>query len=150
MEQLCTGSFTALVFNARLVLAQLSQHVGERARELYLLAAAEGLMPTGPVYWIYTGADGDPHTLFDLKIALPVTGLPHTAALSQLETIPPMTALAILHKGPWAILSQAYAQLARETGSKGLLPSGENRELYLQIDFERPENNLTLVMFGIQ
>lgn len=149
MEQLKTGSFTALTFNARLTLTQMDQHVGTRAQELYQLAAANNLFVAGPVYWIYDGADGNPDTVFDLKIALPVIAPSHAKTLPQLETIPTFHSLTTSHAGPWQTLNGTYCHISEEVAQRRLQPTGICRELYLQIDFDHPENNLTLVMFGI-
>ena len=56
-------------FETETSLRDISQYIRVVARQLYADAIKHELEITGPVYWIYNGADGQPDTKFKLTIA---------------------------------------------------------------------------------
>jgi effector-binding domain-containing protein len=143
------NAFTALSFSVETNIAGIFQYVRVKAAELYRDAAENNLEVTGPVYWIYTGMDGHPDTVFNLDIVLPVTTPEMYNGNFAVKTIPALKSLSTTHVGAWEKLPGTYHQLFMETGKQNLAPNGICREVYLHMDFQNPENNLTEVQVGI-
>lgn len=139
-----------LCFETRTSFQEILKYVRVEARKLYQDAIRNDLEITGPVYWVYDGADGRPDTVFTLTIALPVTPPSHTIdspyQLKQLETF---ECISETLNGNWDGLINTYGSLFGEIMSQKLAVSGQNREIYLNMDFENPGLNITEVQVGI-
>lgn len=139
-----------LCFETRTSLKEILQYVRVEARRLYRDAVRNDLEITGPVYWIYQGADGQADTVFTLTIALPVTPPTHTInSPYQLKQLEAFECVSEDLYGNWDGLVNTYGSLFGEIMSRKLVPSGQNREIYLNMDFENPERNITEVQIGI-
>ncbi len=150
MEIKSQNAFTALTFSVQTNFAGIFQYVRVKAAELYKDAVVNNLEITGPVYWIYTGMDGHADTVFTLDIALPVTAPASYHGKFDVKTIPALKSLATTHTGSWERLPETYHNLFMETGKQNLTPNGVCREVYLHMDFNNPENNLTEVQVGVK
>lgn len=141
-----------LYFETETSLREISEHVRIVARRLYQDAVKNELEITGPIYWIYKGADGQPDTKFNLTIALPVT--PAEKALSdstfQLKYLEAFECIAGQLYGSWDKLGEIYGNLISGLSADSLVMSGQNREIYLNMDFLHPERNITEVQIGIR
>jgi len=102
-----------LYFETQTSLREISEYVRIVARHLYQDAVKNELEITGPVYWIYEGADGQPDTKFKLTIALPVT--PDETALSdstfQFKYLEPFECVAGQLYDSWDKLGDMYGNL---------------------------------------
>lgn len=141
-----------LCFETQTTLKEIFQYVRVVAHKMYQVAVQNELeIRGGPVYWIYEGMDGNPETVFSLTIALPVSFKDKALdtadfKLKQLETFHCATKQ---HLGDWNQLGETYGALIPEIIANGLTMSGQNREIYLNIDFENPQANITEVQIGI-
>ena len=139
-----------LYFETRTSFREILQYVRGEARKLYQDAVRNDLEITGPIYWVYEGADGRPDTVFTLTIALPVTPPSHTIdsayQLKQLETFECVSETLY---GNWDGLINTYGALFGEVMAQKLVMSGQSREIYLNMDFENPDRNITEVQVGI-
>ncbi|MCF0072589.1 GyrI-like domain-containing protein [Dyadobacter sp. CY261] len=139
-----------LCFETKTSFKELFQYVRVEARKLYQDAIRNDLEITGPVYWVYNGADGNAETIFTLTIALPITPPSHTInshyRLKQLDVFECVTEQLY---GNWDGLINTYGSLFGEIMSRKLVPSGQNREIYLNMDFDNPDRNITEVQIGI-
>ena len=138
-----------LFFTTRTALKDIAQYVGTVAKQLYAVAAKQELLPTGPLQWIYLGADGKPDTVFTLEIALPVDGLPKEESLFLYKELPPFECVSTLHHGAWEHLYKTYDRVIGDVLANGKSLSGFCREQYLYMDFNNPANNITEVQIGI-
>jgi len=138
-----------IYFSTRATLRTISKHVGTVAEKLYVEAAKSGLLPTGPIQWIYIGADGRPDTEFTLEIALPIRGIvPPTASFPHKE-LPEFECASFLHHGEWDHLFETYDRAVDEVVASGKQLNGYCREQYVYMDFKSPVHNLTEVQLGI-
>lgn len=144
------NSFTALCFSVQTNLEGLYRYVRVKARELYKDAIASNLEITGPVYWIYTGMDGRPETIFKLEIVIPVSKPQNYSGSFLITEVAPIKSLYTTHFGSWEKLPETYGSLFGEIGLKGYVPTGICREMYINMDFNIPENDITEVQIGIQ
>jgi effector-binding domain-containing protein len=130
-------------------LSDLQQIVGTSAKELFGQALKNDLFISGPIYWIYYGMDGNPDTVFNLDVALPVNGNSSSATEHHIKELDPFYCLSTIHEGAWDTLPGTYAGLMERVHADKLHLSGITRELYTNIDFNHPENNITEVQLGI-
>ncbi|MCF2499826.1 GyrI-like domain-containing protein [Dyadobacter chenhuakuii] len=140
-----------LYFETETSLNELMGYVRLVAHRLYREAIRKEMEITGPIYWIYNGADGNPETRFNLTIALPVSvyDAPLTDSEFSLKYLETFNCLAGHLYGSWEGLGKIYNELISDVLAKNLIMSGENREMYLNMDFQNPENNITEVQIGI-
>ena len=139
-----------IYFSTRTTFREISKFVANVAKELYATAASNELLPTGPIHWVYDGADGKPDTEFDLEIALPVNGYLKPWSAFAEKTLPAFECATVLHQGAWDHLFETYDQLIDEIKSQGKQMTGICREQYIYMDFNDPTNNITQVQIGIQ
>ena len=142
---------TVFCFETETTMETMLQYVRVVARELYQEAIAHDLEIAGPVYWIYRGADGQPDTKFNLTVAIPVTNsstqsIGSRFKIAKLDTFKCLTEQ---HLGDWGKLGNTYGALMGEIQSKNLQMNGLTREIYLNMDFENPEGNITEVQIGL-
>ena len=130
-------------------LSEISQYIGTAARDLYAEAARQNLLVTGPLYWIYDGADGKPDTVFKLEIAVPVSGIAEENGIFLAKKIPAFNCFSQLHIDGWEKLGETYQSIIQQITEKDYSMNGICREIYLNIDFANPEHNRTEVQVGI-
>ena len=140
-----------LCFETETTMQSLLQYVRVVAQRLYADAAKNSMEITGPVYWLYQGADGQPDTPFSLTIAIPVTPVPSIPSDSEfrLKELDSFHCLTAQHLGNWGSLGETYGALISEIQSQNLQMNGLTREIYLNMDFGNPERNITEVQIGI-
>lgn len=116
------------------------------SKEVYAEAANHSFV-SGPVYWIYRGADGNPDTEFTLEIAVPIQGFFNSSKFS-IKELAPFKAVVIRHEGSWEKLGMSYEQIMQFVESNKIPIKDEFRELYINVDFQQPQNNITEVQVG--
>ncbi len=126
----------------------LASLVGSVLKELYKEAVKNDVLVSGPCYWIYYGMDGQPDTVFTLDIAIPIQGEIGDSPFATKE-LPAFKAVSHMHEKDWTKLSDSYGQIMQFIGKNKVEMTGECREIYWNIDFVQPENNLTEVQVGI-
>lgn len=138
---------TVLYSSHQTTIQQLGQFVGTVMKDLYSDAAANTIV-SGPVYWIYHGMDGKPDTLFTLDIAIPIQGK-YGSSRFAIKDLPAFKSLTHIHEGAWEQLHATYAQMMQHIEANKLPLRDECREIYVNIDFQKPENNITEVQLGV-
>lgn len=138
-----------LFFRTETSLAGLAEffHV---APELYAEASALKLPVTGPVHWHYLNFKD--HTQpFTLEIALPVAGGSRGYdGKFHFKRTDHFKCLSIRHDGNWQEMGDSYGKLLQHASAHGLVPSGMNREIYINVDFVNPSANVTEIQLGVQ
>lgn len=138
-------------FQVKTTVNQLDKYVAVVAHELMKEAADHNIQVTGPVYWIYLGFDGNEKTEFALEIAVPVSKISDTyTGRFSFKRPQPFKALTTRHEGNWYKIPETYQKLFDYIGQNNLVPVGENRELYINMDFENPDANETEIQIGVQ
>lgn len=139
-----------LFFRTKTRVNELGSFVGTVARELYRDAVINDLEITGPVHWNYFGFNGDEQSEFVLEIALPVADIPRSyVGKFRVKRTDGFRCITLRHEGSWYDLPKSYARLMQHIAGARFLPSDENRELYINIDFLHPEANITEIQMGI-
>lgn len=123
----------------------------EIASKLQKDATTNNLLITGPVCWTYLGFTGDENKPFMLEVGVPVNKIPEQySGEFGFKTAKGFKCISAMHMGDWMQLPQTYGKLMQEMDKQNLIGTGENRELYLNANFELPDANITLVQIGIQ
>jgi effector-binding domain-containing protein len=150
MNQKTIPAIPVIFFTTRTSLKDIQQFVGNVAEQLYAEAARQHVLPTGPLHWIYNGADGKPDTIFTLEICLPVNKEPAEENIFLFKELPPFHCVSVLHHGAWDHLYETYDRVIGDIYASGKQMTGFCREQYLYMDFNIPGNNLTEVQIGIK
>ena len=139
---------TVLYSRHQTTIPQLSQFAGNVVRELCAEAVQQHALISGAPIWIYHGADGKPDTVFTLDIAIPIQGHIESSrfAVKQLE---PFKAVTHTHEGAWNNLYSTYQEIMRHIDTHKIPMNEECREVYLNIDFQQPQHNVTQVQMGV-
>lgn len=138
---------TVLYSTHQVTIKQLGE-LGQTIKDLYAEASKNDVFVSGPLYFIYHGADGNPNTLFTLEIAVPVQGKINSTRF-QVKQLQPFQAITYQHDGPFEQLPETYTQIMKYVDGNKIPLNDECRELYFNIDFENPENNITQVQIGV-
>ncbi len=120
------------------------------AKELFREAVLHDLMITGPVHWHYFGFTGDESQPFTLEISLPVAEVKDAYdGKFHFKRTEPFTCASMIHEGSWHDIPQSYGKLMEFVGKQKLTPNALNRELYVNVDFNNPEANITEIQMGV-
>ncbi|MDI3322613.1 GyrI-like domain-containing protein [Pinibacter soli] len=143
---------TVLYYTTRTTFAGLEDIIGKVPQELQNEANRLQLFISGPQYWFYFGADGKPDTEFTLEVALPIKGDVNQSSAYQFKHLSPFKCVAATHEGGWDQLHLTYGKIIPWLFSQGMQMANdlECREMYVNVDFEEQENNLTEVLVGIK
>lgn len=123
----------------------------EIAAKLQQEAIANHLLITGPVCWTYLGFMGDETEPFTLEVGIPVNKIPEEyQGEFQFKTTSLFNCVSTMHFGDWMQLPVTYGKLMAYLNTQGLTPTGENRELYINANFDQPDANITWVQIGVK
>ena len=148
MEIKTHPAMTVLYSTHQTTIGELDQFVGTVVKELYTEAVRNDVLVSGPAYWLYYGLDGQPETVFTLEIALPIQGKMNESRFATKE-LPSFKAASHVHENAWTRMPGTYAQILQFVPFNKYKITGEFREIYWNIDFNNPENNLTEVQVGV-
>lgn len=143
-----TEPFTALSFTTRATLGTLTQH-SHVPENLYHEADRLGLLPTGPIQYVYTGVNGDETNEFQLAIALPVHQAGDQPYGFHYQQFPAFRCASYTHLGSWEEFGSVYDELFTQFYRDGYQNDGRVREVYAVIDLENPANCVTEIQVGI-
>jgi effector-binding domain-containing protein len=115
--------------------------------ELYAEAGRKSFI-NGPLHWIYHNMDGRPDSLFTLEIAIPVRKA-FKSAKFQIKELDFFKAITFPHEGPWEQLPGSHAQIMERLTEHHIPVTQECREVFLNINFEQPEKNITEIQIGV-
>lgn len=147
IKKLPSMNFFCLSTEATLL--DLNKYVRVKASKIYAEAVKNNLEITGPVYWVYYGMDGNPETKFKLDIGVPIQECKITPIGFTCKNFETMEFATCIHEGSWEKFSQSYANLIKEIMDAGRTINELTREVYINIDFNNPENNLTEIQLGL-
>lgn len=119
------------------------------APKLYAEAVKNNLHITGPVHWHYADFT-DTQKSFTLEIALPVAEVtPGYDGAFHVKRTDDFACLSLIHEGKWHEMPRSYEALIGYAAQNGFRPSGNNREIYVNVDFANPDANVTEIQLGI-
>jgi effector-binding domain-containing protein len=121
---------------------------GPVVAELYAEAGRRNVI-NGPLHWIYYDMDEQPGGLFTLDIAIPIRK-PFASKRFDVKKLDLFRALTFPHEGLWEHLPGSRQQIMKRLEENNIPVSHECRELFLNIDLEHPENNITEIQIGLE
>lgn len=130
-------------------LNEIGKYVGDVPMQMMETVMKAGGIMAGPQVWQYEGADGNMDTKFQLTIAVPLTEQVEALKGSTKE-LEPIECCTIIHNGAWSELKGSYQKVIEEIMTAGKQPGSICREVYHQVDFEEPANNVTEIQMSIQ
>lgn len=137
-----------LFFRTETSLHELSKFF-DVAPALFAEALKHNLQVTGPIHWHYFGFT-DVSKPFTLEIALPVSEtIPGYDGPFHFKRTEVFKCVSVMHDGNWLELGQSYQKLTGHAAALKLMPTGNNREVYVNVDFVNPEANVTEVQLGV-
>lgn len=142
-------SVNFLFYRASTTVLELAQFLplGQR---LFREAVANDLPITGPVHWHYYNFNGDPKTSFDLEVALPLGVLPTDYdGEFHIKRTQDFKCISAIHEGDWLALPETYGKLFQYAAANRLNVTSNNREIYINVDFEDASANVTEVQLGL-
>jgi len=143
-----TLPFTALVFTTRATLPTLAKH-GHVPEELYTEADRLGLVPAGPLQYIYTGVMGSESAEFGLEIVLPIGPTTVKPFGFRLKTFEPFRCVSYTYAGSWGEFMPMYDALFATFNRGGYRTDNRLREVYTVIDMKNPANCVTDIQIGL-
>lgn len=120
------------------------------ARDIFKAAIQHDLEIVGPQHWHYYGADGLPDTIFTLEIGIPVAAVKTVPEPYGCKTLPAFKSVNKQYTGSWEQLPEVYAALIKDIQQQGLTMNGQQREIYIQCNFDDPSAHITQVQIGLQ
>jgi len=148
-----SNSVSVIAIALRTTLANITKDVGELPNQLAAELIPAGIMPTGPMMFLYDGVTPDPNNEFDLRIALPVStddaarykGPYKSQRLEPFHFVETVLYGDIAQLGP-----KAYEPLLANIGKARMPMTGFAREVYQNfVDLESDDNE-TRVQVGVQ
>lgn len=130
-------------------LNEIGQYVGDVPMQMMETVKEAGGTMAGPQVWQYVGADGNMDTKFQLTIAVPLTEQ-IDALKESIKELESMECCTIMHRGAWSELKGSYQKVIEEIMAAGKQPGSICREVYHQVDFEEPANNITEIQMSVQ
>ena len=141
------GNF--LFFRAETTVAELVNYLPV-AQSLYEEAVQQKLRINGAIHWHYLGFAGDPSAKFTLEISLPVDRIPaEYDGTFHVKRTEPFRCISLLHEGSWYQIPESYGKILLYAEQHNLVPAGNNREIYIQVDLQAPESNVTEIQLGV-
>lgn len=153
MNIITSNGMNILFIKLRATLATINKDVDGLPEKLFAEFGSAGIVPTGPMMFVYNGVNGDPHTEFDLRIALPLSGTDSDRYTGELkkDRLEPFDFVETVLYGDIADLGpKAYEPLMEKMGAASLIPIGYVREIYQNfVDMDSPDNE-TRVQVAVQ
>jgi len=153
MSTMVSNSVSFISTHLRTTLENITSDVGDITQTLAEELVGAGIIPTGPMMFLYDGVDGNPKTEFDLRIALPVSQADAARydGANSVDRLKPFTFIETVLYGDIAQLGpKAYEPLMVEMQKAGLQPTGFVREVYQNFVDLTSEDNETRVQIGVR
>jgi predicted transcriptional regulator YdeE len=150
MEKKTVQKTTVICYSLNTSLSKMINDTGNLPDELMAKAAELKLEIAGPQIWVYDGSDGNPASIFELTIALPVNNGTGDPGKFRFAEFPAFNCVSEIHNGAWDKLGETYQKLMPAIVQQGLSYTGTSREVYKVCDFIHPENCVTEIQIEVK
>jgi effector-binding domain-containing protein len=141
------GNF--LFFRTETTVAELVNYLPV-AQSLYEEAVRQKLRIDGAVHWHYIGFSGDLSAPFTLEVCIPVESIPEGYdGQFHVKRTESFRCVSLIHEGSWFQIPDSYGKLIRHATENNLVPAGNNREIYIHVDLQEAEANVTEIQLGV-
>jgi len=131
-------------------LSKINDAVGVKPMQIMEALQKQNLEPNAPQIWNYIGCDGKMESEFTLEICFPVDKKGSDTKVIVFKELPPFNCLSYIHNGSWSEFGKVYVKIFSEMGKTGAIPTGINREVYLNCDFEDPSKCITEIQIEVK
>lgn len=140
-------SMVVISYSSRLNLDELKALVGVVPQEIEQVAKEQGFEINGNQIWAYEGCDGNPETMFNLKICIPIKASNQKLVHEKykIEELAEIQVKSAIHKGAWQEMGRTYGHIIDELMSSNHKPTGHTREIYEVVEFDNQQNCITEV-----
>lgn len=147
IKEVRPGNF--LLFRATTTIPELVNYLPV-AQRLYEEAVSRNLRINGPIHWHYHDMCGDLAAPFTLEICLPVEDTPtEYDGIYHVKRTEMFRCVSVIHEGGWDTIPSGYQKIAQFVGEQNLKPAGVNREIYINVNLQVPEANVTEIQLGL-
>lgn len=148
-----SNSVSVIAIALRTTLANINKDVADLPNQLSADLIPAGILPTGPMMFLYDGVTPDLHNEFDLRIALPVSTddvARYKGPYKSYRLEPIHFVETVLHGDIAQLGPKAYEPLLANIGQAGMNMTGFAREVYQNyVDLDADDNE-TRVQIGVQ
>ena len=147
-----SNSVSVIAIALRTTLSKINQDVIDLPNQLTADLIPAGVLPTGPMMFLYDGVTPDPHKEFDLRIALPVStddAARYKGRYKPYRLEPFQFVETVLHGDIAQLGPKAYEPLLANIGKAGMNMTGFSREVYQNFVDLDSEDNETRVQIGV-
>ncbi|MFA9392712.1 MAG: GyrI-like domain-containing protein [Prolixibacteraceae bacterium] len=143
MEKKKVEKIQVLMYSMKSTLATIATDPGTIPMEIMQKAEELGLEITGPQIWQYRNVDGNPNSIIDVDICVPIKAAKGDPGKFKFDVLPQVTCISELHKGAYAELTNTYKRIFGEMSRKGIMMGTASREVYTVMDMENQDNCIT-------
>lgn len=139
-----------LFFRTETTVSELVNHLPV-AQSLYEEAVDQKLRINGAVHWHYLGFTGDLSAKFTLEICIPIDRIPADYDGNfHVKRTEPFRCISLIHEGSWYQIPESYGKIMQYAGEHSLVPAGNNREVYVHVDLQDADANVTEIQLGLK
>ncbi len=151
MEKQTAPAMTVVSKTVKTTFKDLMKDIEDFPQQIVKEAVQAGLHPAGPQCWLYSWETCDMEAEFNLKICLPVAtfGNSFKSDKFKLEKLEEYVHVKKTHLGAWDKLCDSYSILSEEIKNSNFKAKKSCRELYINCDFDKLENNITEIQFQV-
>jgi effector-binding domain-containing protein len=131
-------------------LATMSDFIEDSNQAFEAKTKSGDCRPSGPMVFVYEGADGNPDTEFTLKIGVPIPADQKPIEGFEIVDLPKFESVSSVYCGPMSGMKDAYGQLIGELFQMGYEPTSISRETYFHFEGMDSENDITLISVGVK
>jgi len=148
-----SNSVSVIAIALSTTLAKINDDVAELPNQLSADLIPAGILPTGPMMFLYDGVTLDPNKEFDLRIGLPVSkddAARYKGPYKSYRLEPFDFVETVLHGDIAQLGPNAYEPLFSNIGKAGMTMTGLSREVYQNFVELDADDNETRVQIGVR
>jgi len=148
-----SNSVSVMSTALRTTLASITKDVADLPERLTADLISAGIVPTGPMMFLYDGVTPDPQNEFDLRIVLPVSTddvARYKGPYKSYRLEPFHFVETVLHGDIEQLGPVAYEPLLANIAKAGMKMTGFSREVYQNFVAPSDDDNETRVQIGVQ
>ena len=153
MKSTQSNGTSIIAIQVRTTLATIHEDVKDLPDQLSADLIPAGVLPTGPMMFLYEGVTADPHNEFDLRIGLPVSNedaARYKGPYKSFRLEPFHFVEAVLYGDIAELGPKVYEPLLGDITKAGLTMTGFAREVYQNFVDMTSADNETRVQIGVQ
>ncbi len=144
------GAGTFVYVESETTFAGLKETIAKLMKPLDEAMNSGKFQPGSPMIFVYTGVAGDMSKPFTLQIGMPARSSATAAGEIKVRKLEPLRSATLVYSGSVMDIPSAYQQLYTNLFPAGLMPAGENREIYTYWEGPESVNNVVVIQVGVK